>query len=106
MSGSGGFGAYELPARAKFDCLSGTVTIKVSSVDLEVLTELSAGDKLEIEISGSGSLVLIDKNGQILGSLMHPNTSDIINCIKEGNDYVATIISIASPTCTVKITKK
>lgn len=105
MSGSGGFGGYEAPARAKFDCLTGIVTLRVSSIDLNVLATLSVGDILEVEISHSGALILVDANGQSLGSAMHHNTRDIINCIKLDNNYVATIVSITSPTCTVKITR-
>ncbi|EFK55806.1 hypothetical protein ACFU8T_19160 [Sphingobacterium spiritivorum] len=105
MSGSGGFGGYELPAREKFDCLFSSVAVKVSSIDLNVLAELIVGNILELEISNSGSLILIDGNGQTLGSIMHHNTSDIINCIKQGNNYHGVVINITSPTCTVEITR-
>ncbi len=102
MSGSGG-GGYRAPESAKFDCDTGIININVSSIDLTVLTNQNNGDILQVELSITEVVTLIDKNGEILGSIVHPNTVDLIECIKEGNEYEAIITSINTPTCHVKI---
>ncbi|TBX69622.1 hypothetical protein EZL74_07020 [Flavobacterium silvisoli] len=102
MSGSGG-GGYVPPQRAKFDCDNGQVITTLSSVDLIVLKKLAVGVILEVEIGGNESLVVIDADGEIVGSIVHPSTSDIIECIKKGNHYEAEIVEINYPACKVKI---
>ena len=102
MSGSGG-GGYELPQIAKFNCTSGIINTTVSSVDLKVLNNQNNGDILLVELSEIETVILVDGNGEILGSIVHPNTPDLIECIKRGNSYEAEITSITPATCRVKI---
>lgn len=102
MSGSGG-GGYVPPQRTKFDCENGQIITILSSVDLVVLKKLVAGIVLEVEIGESESLIVLNANGERVGSIIHPNTSDIIECIKKGNHYDAEIVEINYPACKVKI---
>lgn len=102
MSGSGG-GGYVPPQRAKFDCKNGQIITMLSSIDLIVLKKLAVGTILEVEIGASESLVVIDADGETVGSIVHPSTSDIIECIKSGNQYESEIIEINFPACKVKI---
>ncbi|MCW4452165.1 hypothetical protein OK344_08080 [Kaistella sp. BT6-1-3] len=102
MSGSGG-GGYVPPQSAKFDCNTGIINTSVSSVDLTVLSSQNIGDILQVELSETETVVLSDGNGEILGSIIHTNTADLIECIKSGNEYEAVITSINTPSCRVKI---
>jgi hypothetical protein len=102
MSGSGG-GGYVPPQRVKFDCETSQIITILSSIDLLVLKKLIAGTILEVEISVNESLVVINGDGEIVGSIVHPSTTDIIECIKKGNNYYAEIIEINYPACKVKI---
>lgn len=102
MSGSGG-GGYVPPQSVKFDCESGTINTAISSVDLVVLSTQRVGDILQVELSAIETIVLVNRNGETLGSIAHRSTKELIECIKDGNDYKATITSINSPVCNVKI---
>jgi len=102
MSGSGG-GGYIPPQSVKFDCESGIINTTVSSVDLAVLSTQSVGDILQIELSNTETVILLNGNGEILGSIVHSNTAELIECIKKGNNYQATITSIITPACRAKI---
>lgn len=102
MSGSGG-GGYVPPQSVKFDCESGIINTAVSSVDLVVLSKQKVGDNLQIELSDLETVIVVDGNGEILGSIAHRSTKELIECIKRGNDYQATITSINSPVCNVRI---
>lgn len=102
MSGTGG-GGYVPPQRTVFDCETSRITTNVSSIDIAVLNKHKAGDILNVEIGKNETLVLVDGDGEILGSILHSNTSDIFDCIKNGNEYEAEIINISSPACKVLI---
>jgi|SRR5690554_3480078 len=106
MSGSGGGGGYIPPQRSKFDCDLTIITTTVSSIDVVVLSKHKVGDILEVAISEKESLILEDGDGEILGSIVHINTSDIIECMKKGADYKAVIIYINFPACQVQIKRK
>ncbi|OOG75445.1 hypothetical protein [Flavobacterium sp. A45] len=102
MSGSGG-GEYVPPQRAKFDCETSQIITILSSIDLVVLKKLSVENILEIEIGKNEALIVLNADGEIIGSIVHPSTADIIECIKIGNHYEAEIIEINYPACKVKI---
>lgn len=105
MSGSGG-GGYIPPQRTKFDCETSIIRTTVSTIDLIVLNSHNQGDILDVIVDIKQTLILEDGNGEILGSILHSNTSDIINCIKNGFLYEAVILQIDSPACKVEIRKK
>ena len=102
MSGSGG-GGYVPPQRAKFDCETSQIITFLSSIDLIALKKLSIGTILEVEIGKNEALIVLNADGEIIGSIVHPSTTDIIECIKMGNHYEAEIIEINFPACKVKI---
>ncbi|MDQ8014953.1 MAG: hypothetical protein REI96_21080 [Flavobacterium nitrogenifigens] len=104
MSGSGG-GGYQPPERTKFNCASTIITTTVSSLIIKVLEKRKIGDVLEVILGKNDSLLLEDGDGEILGAILHLNTSDIVECIKNGTSYEAEILSINSPACRVRIKK-
>ena len=105
MSGSGG-GGYVPPQRNAFDCETSVITTYVSSVDNTVLAKHRIGTILSLTIGRNNELLLEDGDGEILGALLHTNTSDIIECIIQGADYKAEIQKIASPSCIVYISSR
>lgn len=105
MSGSGG-GGYTPPQRTEFDCKTGIIRTTISSVNIAVLNKHNTSDILDVELSDNKTLILVDGDGEILGSILHLNTLDIIKCIENGNEYEAEIISITYPACTVIIKRK
>lgn len=102
MSGSGG-GGYVPPQRTKFDCETSQIDTLLSSIDLAVLKKLKVKDDLDVEIGDNGALIVISGDGELVGSVVHINTSDIIECVNQGYTYKATIIEINFPACKVRI---
>ncbi|MDB2385410.1 hypothetical protein N9V96_02945 [Polaribacter sp.] len=105
MSGSGG-GGYIPPQRNEFDCETGIIITNVSSINLVVLTKHTVGVLLKVVLGGNGEVLLEDGDGERLGAILHANTPDLIECIADGADYEAEIVSINTPVCRVKITRK
>jgi len=105
MSGSGG-GGYVPPQRNQFDCESGFILTNISSINLNVLAKHTIGVMLDVIIGDNEQVLLEDGDGEILGAILHSNTPDLIECIKNGTEYEAEIQTINTPTCKVKITRK
>jgi hypothetical protein len=102
MSGSGN-GGYVPPQKTIFACETSTISTTLSSVDLDLLKKLEVGDKLEVLIGARDTLVVNNNDGELIGSIIHGNTSDIIECIKEGTEYEATVLAINFPSCRISI---
>ncbi len=102
MSGSGN-GGYTPPQRTIFDCETSRINTNLSSVDFELLKKIVIGDFLEVEIGERETLVVINGDGEVVGSIVHVNTVDIIECIKKGSEYKAEVINITFPACRVLI---
>jgi len=101
MSGSGS-GGYTPSPRTSFDCETGTIITSLSSVNIEALPSHSVGDLLIVEIY-KNTIVVVDNNGEILGSILHSNVNELKDCIELGNQYTARITSITETSCTVRI---
>jgi len=104
MSGSGG--GYIPPQRNEFDCETGIIITTVSSIDLVVLAKHTVGVILEVILGGNGEVLLEDGDGERLGAILHANTPDLIECITGGANYEAEILTISTPVCRVRITRK
>ncbi len=105
MSGSGG-GGYVSPQRNEFDCDNGFIETNVSSINIDALKKRKIADILDVVIGENNELLLEDGDGEFLGAILHPNTSDLIKCIKTGVGYSAKIQNISIPVCEVKIYQK
>lgn len=104
MSGSGG-GGYVAPQRASFDCDTSIIITDVSSIDIDVLNRNRIRNILNVILNQNDILQLEDNNGEMLGVILHHNTADIIQCIKNGAEYQAEITQINTPSCKVKISR-
>jgi hypothetical protein len=104
MSGSGSGGYIPSPS-VGFNCEFGEITTNLSTIDLAVLAKLKIGAILSVELQ-SGIVILVDGDGETLGSVVHSNTMDLIECIHKDYIYKAKIININNTVCRVKISKK
>lgn len=105
MSGSNS-GSYTPPPGITFNCETGVITTNLASIDLDVLAKQKVGSVLDVELNANSVLIVVDGNGETLGSVLHSNVPEIIECIKQGNTYQATILSINEPSCRVQIKRK
>lgn len=110
MSGSGGgSGSGSGSGGARFtDCLDIMAQTVLNSPVPEVIGDLKKGDILSISISMEGERrrVLATKSGLIAGSITFGQLATLINCIEDGYEFVAIIISISGGSCIVEIRPK
>lgn len=104
MSG-GSTDGYIPSQKTSFDCETGTIVTNVASIDLSVLSHHKVNDILDV-ILNNNSVTLENENGEILGSVLHPDVKDLIECLKKGNNYYAQIMLISGTICRVLISRK
>ena len=90
MSGSNGNGG-EPHDPHELDCSTLSFNTTVNSPNPTVVAAIDVQHRLEIRIQGS---VGISGSQEVLGSINHTNTLRLIECMREGHEYVATIREI------------
>lgn len=106
MSGGGsGSGGYNPIPSSGFNCIYGVIETSLVSVDFELLKKYSIGDILNVDMLGA-TVVIENNDGEVLGSVLHPNLEDLKKCIEQGNEYQAEITKIQPSACHVRISRK
>lgn len=77
----------------------------LNSPNPNVIRGLQAGDKLQIDLrTGPPRLLLaVTATGQTAGSITSPQMATIIQCILQGVNYVADVISVRGGICQVRV---
>ena len=93
MSGSNGNGGeprdpYEL------DCSALSFNTAINSPKPEVVAVIAVQQQLELRLQGNIVVVGIPEVQDVLGSINHTNTLRLIECMRKGHEYVATIREI------------
>jgi hypothetical protein len=94
MSGSGNSG-YSGGFEEVSSCENLSITTQISSPKQEVVSNISPGDVLIVEIQNiNGSpVVVVVHNGLFIGGLAHPSIAKIRECIEKGYRFVARVLS-------------
>ena len=111
MSGSsreiGGFGPSSGggSAGATDDCSSITFKTNLSSPKAPVVSGLSEGDKLVIEVQthNNNEVVVAVHNGNLAGGLTSPYVQKLRECLGDGHSYRAEVVKINGGQVTVNI---
>ena len=76
----------------------------LTSAKRDVLEKLSIGNELTIATSdGQLPLVALDKKERIAGSIVLPEQTALLKCIKGGTSYIAKVVSLEGGSCIVDI---
>ncbi|MCW5660095.1 MAG: hypothetical protein KIT60_20525 [Burkholderiaceae bacterium] len=107
MSGSsGGGGGGGGVADTQASCSDLKFSILVSSPKPAAVAALKVGDVLDIDVVQLGAQVVVRvlKNGTLVGGLAGPEATRLRNCIADGHDYQAEVLSITSGQVRVEVT--
>lgn len=116
MSGSGG-GINTFSDYSSRPSMNGGVTVdgekdecnlrfttQLSSPNPNLATNLSVSDTLIVTLDANkNSVTAQDDNQSVVGTIAPPNLSKLIDCIKQGHEYVATITKINGGYITVEV---
>lgn len=91
-------------------CISVAEQTPLNSPVPHVISSLRVGDFLDLQIQGTPSrpiLVAIDtKTSSVAGSVTFRNLPNLLNCISNGHQYIAEILSLSGGSCVVLIRHK
>ncbi|SKB08158.1 hypothetical protein SAMN02745166_04868 [Prosthecobacter debontii] len=121
MSGSGGGGGFfpeSNPTQGgnprggedsdDFDCYKFFERVQLSSPVSTVVSNLKVGDVLEVRLSTSGGVAVLEAVylGATAGSLIVKKMGSLISCIKSGVQYIAKVVSNTGGLIRVEIRPK
>ncbi len=104
MSGPGGSGGGGGPEIwTEIDCTRISEITVLNSPDPDVVSGLKKGEVLDVKVYKETSLVAVTEDGEIAGALTPPLLPQIVECIEEGFEYVAIVLSVSGGECRVHI---
>ena len=101
MGGSGG-GIISTP-KTITTCENLKINTNLSSPVEDVLEKISIGEQLEIILSPGGVSCVAIFETKVAGAIVGAALSQLIDCLKSGNRYIAVIRSIDGAKCSVTI---
>jgi hypothetical protein len=106
MSGSSGGGGGGGVPDTQPSCNDLKFTILVSSPQPAAVAALKVGDVLDIDVAQRGAQVVVRvlQNGTLVGGLAGPDATRLRNCIEDGHDYQAEVLSITGGQVRVEVT--
>lgn len=90
--GSGGSGGTDRPNGDDLICENIQFSTTLNSPQPDVIDALEVGDQLTIATSGP-SVVALSPSGDIAGSINWASNSRLIQCMEEGTEYVAQVLT-------------
>ena len=109
MSGGGSSISFERPTAPPTgpggpdNCQGISIPTTLASPNTAALASVNPGDRLPIIINGGvRALVVVNKSGQICGSIV-VEPARLIACIESGVDFVARVLSINGAQCAVNV---
>jgi hypothetical protein len=109
MSGSGGGGGGGGPATpdAQVDCTSLIFRTNLNSPDPAVVSELNRRDVLQVSPkTPQGPIEVIANAGKVAGSITAAQMMRLLQCINDGFEYVAVVLSISGGRVEVEVRPK
>lgn len=104
MSGSGG-GSFGGGGAQEISCDRLSFETQLSSPKPGVVAGINAGDVLlvAIEQQGAAQVVVIKHGNQVAGGITSPKMSRLLECMRQGTQYQARVLSIVGGQVTIRI---
>lgn len=103
MSGPGGSSGGGGPEIPETDCTRISEKTVLNSPVPDVVSSLTKGEALNVKVLNGTSLVAVTEDGDIAGALTPPLLPRIVECIEEGFEYVAIVLSVSGGECRVHV---
>lgn len=94
------------PGNGAPNCASIIEQVPLNSPKAEVISKLKVGNVLKLEVhveGGRNILIAVNSKGEKAGTITTASSITIINCIQNGFDFIAVVISIDRGDCMLEI---
>ena len=75
----------------------------LSSPKPSILRKLKEGDLLELELTNDSSPIKALHHGQLVGTVVPESLLQLLQCMQQGNKYLAEVLKISGGSCTVEV---
>jgi hypothetical protein len=99
--GGGGGGGSSGGSAGSGDC-NIIERVPLNSPQAAVVSTLKVNQQLNVALSG-GAVVALDGSNNVAGSLTPRRLVDLIDCMNQGRQYVAVVLTIRGALCEVEI---
>lgn len=108
MSGSGGGGFGGGGGGDEVSCDRLSFETQLSSPKPAVIAGINVGDVLSVDIDqqGAAQVVVIKHGNQIAGGITSPKMARLLECLRLGSRYTATVMSKVGGQVTVRISPR
>lgn len=102
MGGSGS-GGWE-PTAPSNPCERVAFRATINSPQPSVVPGLATGTVLDVKLQTTPNIAVIaDLSGTVIGALTGIRVNDLVNCIQNGYQYEATVVTVIGGKCTVDV---
>jgi hypothetical protein len=102
MGGSGSVGWT--PSVPSDPCDKLSFVAIVNSPQPAVIAKLSQGDLLNVKLQATPqTVVVVEYQGAVAGTLAGVQVTRLINCLQNGYEYNAKVISVVGGKCTIEV---
>ena len=80
--------------------------VALQATNPAVISKLKKGDELLVRVLNAGSqasVVCENAEGRRAGSVVYAGVKTLIDCIEQGNNYIATVLTVDGGYCQVRI---
>lgn len=103
MSGSSSSYTFDTGA-TRHNCADIVLKTQLASPNPDIIEDLAIGDILNIKLSSAtGPLHAVTMDNQVAGAILSSNPALLINCINEGYEFLAKVLSVNGGDCQVSI---
>lgn len=103
-SGGGGFGGGGFPSE-EVSCDRLAFDTQLSSPKADVVARIEVGDVLSVALDqqGAAQVVVIKFGNELAGGITSPKMARLLECIRQGTQYAATVIAKSGGQVNVRI---
>ena len=102
MSGSGSRGWT--PTAPSNSCERIAFRATINSPQPSIVSTLTVGNILDVKLQTTPTItVVVELAGAVVGALTGTRVNELVNCIQNGYQYEATVVSIVGGKCTVDV---
>jgi hypothetical protein len=102
--GGGGGGGRRRGGEPSDKCACSFGRVVLASPKAKVIAKLKAREVLKVELKdGKPPVLAVTSTDEIAGTIIPTDLSTLVECIKKGHEYEATIVKIDGGACTVDV---
>mgnify|MGYP001300122390 CR=1 FL=1 len=103
MSGSSGAGGSINRPSENEDCANLVINTNLASPKADVIATLKEGDELKVQAATTQGPIQALRGNSVAGNIVTREQVRLLNCLNEGTEYIAEVLSITGGQCKIQV---